>query len=219
MLQTQNRTAPRGMIAALRMDWKRHRRDGIKPAELGSSRVCKGAGRRGCLRAMLRAQALSGMRTPRQNPPRSPIAPRPGAVLSRICFLPLLLLTGTRVVWQRDGDNPNHALGWPQLCPMAKSCSAVVSSPSTQSHRLVCALCDPGHVFFFHGDFWGRGVLLPVKSRESWSVRRGGCARRGHRVWCPRRELSRASRQPGHPFPAKQIGMLASHQQPGVGSF
>lgn len=135
MLQTQNRAAPRGTIAALRMDWKRHRRDGIKPAELGSSRVCKGAGRRGCLWAMPRAQALAGMRTPRQNPPRSPIAPRPGAVLSRICFLPLLLLTGTRVVWQRDGDNPNHALGWSPAASYGKillSCCLIPFHPEPQ---------------------------------------------------------------------------------------
>lgn len=114
--------------------------------------VCGAAGRWGCLRAMLRARAPPGMRTLPQRPPRSPIAPRPGAVAGRICFLPLLLLTGTRVGWQRDGDSPSHASCWSPAVPYSK----ILLSPCL-------ILCHPEP----------QVCLCPARSRTHFLLPRG----------------------------------------------
>lgn len=56
------------------------------------------------------------------------------------------------------GGRSCAAAGWgqPQRCPTLVPRCTLQQNPAqlpTQSHSLLCALHNPGHIFFFHGDF------------------------------------------------------------------
>lgn len=105
-----------------------------------------------------------------------PTAPGPGAVTGRICFLPLLLLVGTRVAWQWDGNNPSRAPCW---SPATRGCCLILCHPEPW----VCSCPVQSRARFLLS--LGTRSALPAKSRESWSARRGGYARRGHWLGVP----------------------------------